>query len=726
MERKPGVNLGPYELVSAIGKGGMGEVWKARDPRLNRDVAIKVSTARFSERFEREAKAIATLNHPNICQIYDVGPDYLVMEYIEGTSPHGPLSPPEVVHLALGIAAALEAAHNKGITHRDLKPANVLVTQSGPKLLDFGLALVAEQPGSDIADATTTLNVAGAVMGTVAYMSPEQAQGKTVDARSDIFSFGLLLYELLSGRQAFAGNSAVETMTAIIREEPAPLDAPAILSGIVSRCLRKAPAARFQSMNAVRAALEQISAARTDDAPSIAVLPFANMSADKENEYFSDGLAEEILNALAQIHGLKVIARTSSFAFRGKEQDITKIAETLRVKTILEGSVRRAGNRIRVMTQLINATDGSHIWSERYDRELADVFALQDEIAAEVVEALQVKLIGERAARLYQPNLRAYDLFLRGRHELSRFTSDSAARAREYLEQAIALDPGYSEPYAELGQYYYLRAASGMDRAGESMAAARVQAHKALELNAADPRAHALLCAVASLCDHDWNEAERQFRLALAPEPVLPTIRSRCAIAYLLPLGRFQEALIQIERALKQDPLSVATRGFLVWTLMSAALYDRALAEAEKCLQIHGNHWFAIFAKILTLVQTGDLAVARLVAEKAEQEWPWGAAFVGLLAGILAQLGEAGRTGELLAKLREMAPSGLFWYHLVCSEIDAAAECYAKMIERCDVEATLLAAAGPLNPLRSSPRWPALAGMMNLPADTVSLRLHAG
>src|SRR6202451_2360188 len=230
MPLQPGERLGPYEISSPIGAGGMGEVYRARDPRLNRDVAIKVSADQFSERFEREAKAIAALNHPNICQIYDVGPNYIVMECIEGAPPRGPLAPAEAVRLALGIAAALEAAHGKGITHRDLKPANILVTQSGVKLLDFGLALVNDNSGMGIADATTALSVAGAVMGTISYMSPEQAQGKTADARSHIFSFGLVLYEMLSGRQAFAANSAVETMAAIIREEPAPLDAPAKLS----------------------------------------------------------------------------------------------------------------------------------------------------------------------------------------------------------------------------------------------------------------------------------------------------------------------------------------------------------------------------------------------------------------------------------------------------------------------------------------------------------------
>jgi TolB-like protein/Tfp pilus assembly protein PilF len=452
--------------------------------------------------------------------------------------------------------------------------------------------------------------------------------------------------------------------------------------------------------------------------PSIAVLPFANMSGDPDQEYFSDGLAEEIINALAQIPGLKVTARTSTFAFRGRVQDITKIGQVLRVRSILEGSVRKSGNRVRVTVQLINTADGYHLWGCRYDRDLADLFAVQDEIAAAIVEALQVKLFGEPAARPYQPNLRAYDLFLKGRHELSRITPESSARAKELLEEAIALDPGYSEPHAELGQYYYLRAASGRHPAGELMEAARAHAHKALELNATDPRAHALLCCVASVYDHDWNEAEHQFRLALAVDPVLPAIRGRCAFAYLLPLGCFKEALFHFERALEQDPLSPG-RSFLVWTLVSAGLYDRALAEARKCLEFDENQWFSLLAKSLILVQTGaDLTEARLAAEKGIRAAPWCAGLVGLLAGILARMGEVASSEELVAKLRELPPAGLFWYQLLRTEIDAAADCYARMIERCDVEAILFAAAGFLKPLRSSPRWPALAKMMNLPEQS--------
>ncbi|MGB8098722.1 MAG: protein kinase, partial [Terracidiphilus sp.] len=521
MELKSGSKLGPYEIVSPIGAGGMGSVWKARDPRLNRDVAIKVSDARFSERFAREAKAIGALNHPNICQIHDVGPDYIVMEYIEGAPPRGPLAPAEAVRLAMGIAAALEAAHSKGITHRDLKPANILVTRSGPKLLDFGLALV--NSGTDITDAPTALSVAGAVMGTVAYMSPEQAQGKPADARSDVFAFGLVLYELLSGRRAFAGDSAADTMAAIIRDEPGQLEAPAKLCEIVTRCLRKSPAARFQTMTEVRGALEQAAAIPASTTPSIAVLPFANMSADKENEYFSDGLAEEILNLLAKMPGLKVIARTSSFSFRGKEQDIRKIAEALSVQNILEGSVRRAGNRIRVTAQLIYAADGAHLWSERYDRELADVFAVQDEISAAIAQELQLKLSPRADAKpRYTPKLAAWEALLKARHFHWKVTRESMDQAKVFYEQAIALDPQFALAQAQYADHLFGRTTLDMAPLREAAPVARALAQRALELDPSLPEAHAVLGVLAGCLDYNWNEAGRQFALATADDSASP------------------------------------------------------------------------------------------------------------------------------------------------------------------------------------------------------------
>jgi serine/threonine protein kinase len=362
MSLNPGTQLGPYEILELLGAGGMGEVWKARDIRLGRMVAIKRMKVQHSARFEQEARAIAALNHPHICTLHDIGADYLVMEYVQGQTLAGPLTLELTSRIALQIADALEAAHKHGILHRDLKPANVMVTETGAKLLDFGLAKLTTNSDGD-ADAKPTME--SAISGTAAYMSPEQALGKALDARSDIFSFGAVLYELLSGRRAFDGGSVLETLNAVVQKEPASFDSP--LFSIVKRCVSKSPSTRFQNMaelkHALKTALDPASKP-SNPLPSIAVLPFANMSRDADDEYFSDGLAEEIINALAKITGLKVIARTSAFACKGQNIDIRKIAEVLGVSTVLEGSVRKAGSRLRVTAQLIAAADGTHLVGE--------------------------------------------------------------------------------------------------------------------------------------------------------------------------------------------------------------------------------------------------------------------------------------------------------------------------------------------------------------------------
>ncbi len=471
-----GDKLGPYEILTPIGAGGMGEVWKARDPRLNRIVAIKRLKGQHTARFVQEAHAIAALNHPNICQIHDIGPDYLVMEYVEGKPLSGPLGVEKALKLAVQIASAMEEAHSKGILHRDLKPANILVTVKGSaKLVDFGLAKPMTE--SDV-DATKTIE--GTLLGTAAYMAPEQAEGKPVDERSDVFSFGAVLYEALSGARAFRGNSIPTVLSAVLRDEPAPLQAPVELQRIVGKCLSKQPRDRFPSMAELRLALEQIGCSRSaEPQPSIAVLPFANMGGDKEQEYFSDGLAEEIINALAQMPGLKVIARTSSFAFRGKEQDITKIAETLRVTTILEGSVRRAGSRVRITAQLIAAADGSHLWSQRYDREMTDVFAVQDEVATAISGVLQTKLaIRSAETRHHNPKPPAYEAYLKARYYQWKVTPENLARAKEYYERAIALDPDFALAHVGYADYFVIQAGFGFS-ARQLMPRAREAARKA-------------------------------------------------------------------------------------------------------------------------------------------------------------------------------------------------------------------------------------------------------
>jgi serine/threonine protein kinase/tetratricopeptide (TPR) repeat protein len=703
-----GTQVGPYELISAIGAGGMGEVWKARDTRLDRIVAIKRLYSHQTTRFEQEARAVAALNHPHICQIHDVGPDYLVFEYVDGKPLHCPMPSDDALRLAIQVAGALEEAHRRGIIHRDLKPANIMVTTGGSaKLLDFGLAKLTSDAQGDV----TKNTMEGTLLGTLPYMSPEQAEGRTLDVRSDVFSFGAVLYEMLSGTRAFPGNSAAQVLSAVLRDEPRPLDVAPKFERVVRRCLTKEPAQRFQTMAELKAALEQVSAKPLDEQPSIAVLPFANLSADKENEYFSDGLAEEIINMLVKLPGLKVTARTSAFAFRGREQDIRKTAETLNVRSVLEGSVRRSGNRIRVTAQLINAEDGYHLWSERYDRELADVFAIQDEIAEAIAAALQMQLSPQTVPRRrYTPSVPAYEAFLKGMHYWAKLTPDSWKRSKECFEQAIAWDPGFAAAHSFLGGCFITLAYAGLLPAREAFPAARSAIQQALDIDPSLPEAHAFRAALA-VGQFDWNDAESHFRLALAQNPVSPYVRTMYGYTYLLPVGRHGEAIEQLQHVLREDPLNLPPRLYLAICLDAAG--RDPIPELQKILEIDSTFGRAYTCLGLVHAGQGMFDAALAFAEKAYHLMPWNPTACGLLAAMLVRRGDTTRAKNALGN----TPSdlALAWFHLVDAEIEQAVDWIERAIEERDpaVFTMLSGTAGRM--LRSSPRWRVLARMMNLP-----------
>jgi serine/threonine protein kinase/tetratricopeptide (TPR) repeat protein len=722
MPLSAGTRLGPYEILSVLGGGGMGDVYRARDTRLERDVAIKVLPEPFAadpnrrRRFEHEARAIAALNHPHICQLHDIGPGYLVLEYIEGKQLHGPMAIEQALPLALQIVSALEAAHQQGILHRDLKPLNIMVTHEGTaKLLDFGLAKLV---GMD-ADVTRTQD--GTVLGTPAYMSPEQAHGQPLDARSDVFSFGAVLYEMISGSRAFAGDSTAAVLSAVLRDDPRPIEAPPTLERIVRRCLAKQPQHRFQTMQEVRIALELAATERsstpTEHQPSIAVLPFANMSADKENEFFGDGLAEEIINVLAQVPGLKVAGRTSSFFFREKKDvEFAEIGRRLNVEHLLEGSVRKAGNRIRVTAQLIKVADGFHVWSQRYDREVTDIFAIQDEITQAIAAALRTKLSpGAATLRRQAPNLRAYEAYLKARGDWFKPTPESLARVKEFLERAIELDPDFALPYGLLGGHYTMLSGVGIRPAREVIPLAKAAEHEALRVDPSLPEAHALLGVCAGTYDYDWSEAERHWRLAMAREPVSRDIRFWYGNHYLLPIGRTLEAVDAMAWGLQEDPLNLLYRHHYAVGLRHAGRLEDAESELRKVLEIDENFPLALSTLGAVCAQQARVGEALALTERASLLMPWANAIVGQRAALLVLTGATSRADALIEKLMPGtaygAPTGLALFHAMCGDLDRAAHWAERSIE--ERYPPLVAILAPL--LRTTPTWPALARLMNLP-----------
>lgn len=451
--------------------------------------------------------------------------------------------------------------------------------------------------------------------------------------------------------------------------------------------------------------------------PSIAVLPFANLTAEKENEYFSDGLAEEIINLLGRIPGLKVIARTSAFAFKGLNEDIRRIAEAMDVTNVLEGSVRRASNRIRVTAQLIAAVDGSHLWSERYDRELSDVFAIQDEIAQAIATALQVKLA---AHAQYKPNLPAYEALLRGRYHRQKFTPEAHDRGTECFRQAIALDPNYAAPHAELGLNYLLSITNAVRTLTEYAPLIRAEARRALELDPLESSSHFLLGAVAAAHDYDWNGAADYFSKAMNAGSVSAEAHWCYANYYLRALGFRQEAVEQMERAVEQDPLNVTWRAILAHLLSTAEMYDRALEELRKALQLDETHWLPNFVLAEIHLATGNFPEAIAAAEKANGAHPRHSMTWGIFAAALARLGEKDRAAALVREGGE-SPAPLWGrtlYHLFCAEIDEAAHWYEKMIHQREPFAIIFARDSVLKPLHTSRHWPRLARLMNLPELT--------
>jgi eukaryotic-like serine/threonine-protein kinase len=650
----PGSRLGPYEIVSRLGAGGMGEVYRARDTRLGRTVAIKVVNAEFTKRFEREAKAISALNHPHICTLHDVGEHegapYLVMEYVEGQPLNGPLPVGDALCYAIQTAQALAAAHQVGIVHRDLKPDNILLTSQGNvKVLDFGLAKL--QPTVETDTPTlTAMTEQGIIAGTGPYMSPEQAQGEPVDARSDIFSFGAVLYELLSGRRAFRGESLGSTLAAVITAEPPPLkEAPAEVARIVGKMLAKKREARYQSAEelladlraaatgaallrrrlwlALAAALLVLIAAvvgfdirgmktrlvawMKPTAPSIrlAVLPFANLSGDPEQEYLSDGVTQEMITQLGSLHpaSLSVIARTSVMRYKKSDKSIDEVGRELRVDYILEGSARREAGRVRITAELIQVRNQTQLWAESFERDLAGILALQAEVARKVAGALALKLLPAEQVRLAKVrplNPEAYEAYLKGIHYRDRLTKGDIETAERYFTLALQIDPNYAAAHAGIARVWTGRQQALLTPPSEAGPKAKAAARKAMELDETEVAAHRALAAVLTWTDWNWAAAEKEWKRTIELDPGEADARAAYS-HFLMHMGRPDEAMVQIKRALELDRFSGKVSSFYVVDLNYAGRFDEAIAQARNVLRMDPGNWVAINALIAALHQKG-------------------------------------------------------------------------------------------------------------------------
>ena len=702
-----------YTIDRELGRGGMATVYLAQDSKHERVVAIKVlhpdlAASLGPDRFLREIKLAARLNHPQILPLFDSGVAdgllYYVMPYVEGESLRerldrdGKFPIPEAIQLVQSIASALDYAHRQGIVHRDIKPENVMLYEGMPMVMDFGIAKAVSAAG------TETLTQTGMMIGTPAYVSPEQAAGElNLDGRSDQYSLACMLYEMIAGERPFAGASPQAIMAKRFTETPKPLQAsrasvPQSVDWAVAKAMATDVSGRFATSAMFAQALVSGQTSTPTDtatlpmtpvsaAKSVAVLPFANMSADPENEYFADGMAEEIINALSRIQSLRVASRTSSFAFKGKNEDIGEIGRKLKVSTVLEGGVRKMGNRLRITAELVNVADGYHLWSERYDREIEDVFAIQDDISQAIVKALRVILSeGEKKAIESKPrtNIQAYDYYLRGRQFFHQLRRRSLEYARQMFNKAIELDPDYALAYTGVADsssllYTYF------DARDFNLRQADKASRKALELEPELAEAHVSRGIVTSLT-HQFTEAEESFEKAMKLEPKM----FEAAYWYGMGLqaeGRFEDAVKMFERASVLRPEDYQAAHFL-----GQAFKSLGREEEEKAQLRRGLH---------------------LMEDSLELN-PDDARAANLAAGVFASLGESEPAIKYAERSLAIDPEDpMLLYNVACTYsslgmLEQAISCLERAVDKGFGHREWIDNDPDLKAIRSSPRYQAI------------------
>ncbi|MBN1506401.1 MAG: protein kinase [Sedimentisphaerales bacterium] len=691
----PGAQIGKFRVEGQLGRGGMGVVYLARDTELDRFVALKClppevrRNEAMQSRLRREARLLAKLNHPNIATLFQ-GPEeaegiiYLVLEYIAGQNlaAHirgGRLSLAEALSIATQTATAVAAAHAHGIIHRDLKPGNIMITPLGHvKVLDFGLgrAMDMETMGSKSPPTRP-----GWPMGTVAYMSPELAMGRPADYRTDIWSLGVVVYEMLTGDLPFGGDSEPAILHATVHDPPRDMREwreaiPDALEQAVLKMLRKEPSGRHANMDLVVGELTSLSQSgggpivAGGETASIAVLPFVDLSPNRDQEYFCDGIAEELINALTRIPNLRVIARTSAFSYKGRNISVRQIGRELNVSTILEGSVRWADDRLRVTAQLIDVKHDCHLWSERYDRPRGDIFCIQDDITSAIVNRLKLTLADQEKARSVggrPANLDAYHLYLLGCYFRSKGTPGTVHKAFEYFQQAIEHDPNYALPYVGLALSYSLLPFYSLSPPMQTVPKAREMVAKALQIDPMLPDAHGALGFIKTWYEWDWAGAQREIRLAIELNPGCDRLHLWYAYCLMLQ-GRCEEARRQVCEALDMDPISVLLNRELGLISYFAGDYDRAVDTLRKTLEMDPSIMYAHAHLAVAYMGKGmyeeSLREIQKEREIARGSHTWAETLDGV---VRAQMGQRQGAREALDRLLERSRREYISpFHLAC------------------------------------------------------------